>query len=202
MTEYELKCDVKAIKKELMKQLDEKRYEHTIGVADTAACLAMRYGIDMQKAYVAGLLHDCAKNFDSKKRNRLCEKYKIELTEYELKNPALIHAKLGAKVAAEKYGIDDSEILNAIRFHTTGKKEMTVLEKIIYAADFIEPNRKMLAVLPEIRNIIFKDLDEAVYLILNGTVAHLEGKELCIDPASLEAFQYYKQIHLHKDNSK
>ena len=201
MAEYELKYDAKAIKKELMKQLDEKRYEHTIGVADTAACLAMRYDIDMQKAYTAGLLHDCAKNFDSKKRNRLCEKYRIELTEYELKNPALIHAKLGAKVAEVKYGIDDPEIIDAIRFHTTGKKEMSVLEKIIYAADFIEPNRKMLPVLPEIRSVIFTDLDEAVYLILNGTVAHLEDKEQCIDPSSLEAFQYYKEIHFSKEKS-
>lgn len=199
MTEHELKFDTKAIKKELLKQLDEKRYEHTIGVADTAACLAMRYGVDMQKAYVAGLLHDCAKNYDSKKRNRLCNKYQIELTEYEIKNPALIHAKLGTKVASEKYGIDDPEILSAIRYHTTGKKEMTVLEKIIYSADFIEPNRKMLDILPGIRDIIFKDLDEAVYFILNSTVAHLENKEQCVDPASLEAYQYYKQIHIAKE---
>ena len=188
------------IREEVQEVVDEKRYEHTIGVADTAACLAMRYGEDMQKAYVAGLLHDCAKNYDSKKRNRLCEKYEITLTEYENKNPALIHAKLGAKIAAEKYGVEDDEILSAIRFHTTGKKEMTLLEKIIYSADFIEPNRKMLDILPRVRSTIFEDLDEAIYLILDSTMAHLEGKEHCIDPASFEAFQYYEKIHNNKQS--
>ena len=193
--------DVKAIKKDLSKILDEKRYEHTIGVAHTAAALAMCYGEDVNKAYLAGLLHDCAKCYDEKKRNILCKKYNVSLTKFEEENPFLIHAKLGAAIAKEKYKIIDDSILSAIRYHTTGNENMTVFEKIIFSADYIEAGRKKIEGLDAIRSIIFQDLDEAVYLILNGTVAHLEDKEQCIDPSSLEAFQYYKEIHFSKEKS-
>lgn len=190
--------DYKLIKKELCKQIDEKRYEHTLGVADTAACLAMRYNIDIDKAYLAGLLHDCAKCFDSKKRMSLCDKYNIELTKFELDNPSLIHAKLGAVLVREKYGIIDNDIISAIRYHTTGREDMTSLEKIIFSADYIEPNRKLVNRLSDIRSIIFNDLDEAVFMILENTVSYLDTKKQSIDDTSLNALEYYRKIHIEK----
>lgn len=186
--------DIKKIKKLLAKNLEEKRYEHTIGVADTAACLAMRYGYNVEKAYVAGLLHDCAKCIDNDKKIQLCKKYKVKLTKVEIENPFLIHAKLGAALAKEKYDVDDEEILSAIQYHTTGKENMSLLEKIIFSADYIEPGRKMILGLEEIRNTIFIDFDKAVYIILENTIKHLNNKNQIIDETSLSAYNYYKEL--------
>lgn len=188
------KYDIKKIKKLLEKNLEAKRYEHTIGVADTAACLAMKYGADITDAYVAGLLHDCAKCIDNDKKIQLCKKYDVKLSKVEIDNPFLIHAKLGAKLAEVKYGVADSEILSAIRFHTTGKSNMSLLEKIIFSADYIEPNRKMILGLEEIRRTIFDDFDKAVYIILENTIKHLNNKEQVIDSTSNEAYEYYKKL--------
>lgn len=188
------KYDIKRIKKNLEKELEDKRYEHTIGVADTAACLAMRYNYDIEKAYVAGLLHDCAKCIDNEKKIKLCKKYDVKLTQVEIDNPFLIHAKLGAALAKEKYGINDEDILESIKYHTTGKENMSLLEKIIFSADYIEPGRKKILGLEEIRNIIFVDFDKAVYLILKNTIQHLNNKNQVIDETSLSAFNYYKEL--------
>lgn len=192
--------DIKKIKKTLEKNLEEKRYEHTIGVADTAACLAMKYGYNVEKAYVAGLLHDCAKCIDNEKKLQLCKKYKVKLSKVEIENPFLIHAKLGAALAKEKYGIDDEEILDSIRFHTTGKENMTLLEKIIFSADYIEPNRKMILGLQEIRNTIFDDFDRAIYIILENTIKHLNNKKQIIDDTSMRAYEYYKDLVNYRNN--
>lgn len=183
--------DIKEIKTKLIKELEPKRYEHTIGVADTAFSLALRYGANYEKAYVAGLLHDCAKCYDNDKKFSLCKKYEVHLTDIEKNNPFLIHAKLGAAVAREKYGVTDPEILEAIKYHTTGKPGMGLLEKIIFSADYIEPGRKMILGLDEIRKVIFTDLDKAIYIILTNTIQHLINKEQTIDPASEEALKFY-----------
>lgn len=190
--------DINKIKKQLQKDLDAKRYEHTLGVAYTAANLAMKYGVSIQKAYIAGLLHDCAKCFDNDKKISLCKKYKVKLSEGEINNPSLIHSKLGAAYTKEKYEIDDIEIMDAISFHTTGKPDMTTLEKIVFSADYIEPHRKQILGLDEIRSVIYNDLDEAVYLILMNTIRHLNKKEQYIDEVSMLAFDYYKIIHYDK----
>lgn len=186
--------DYKTIKKTMSKQLDAKRYAHTIGVAYTATSLAMRYGADIEKAYLAGLLHDCAKCIETDEKLALCKKYKVDLTQFEIDNPFLIHAKLGSSLAEEKYGVEDPEVLSAIRYHTTGKPEMTLMEKIVFSADYIEPGRKMIPGLEEIRKIIFIDFDEAVCLILEGTMHHLKNKEQPIDGLSIEAYDYYCRI--------
>lgn len=186
--------DYKHIKKTLAKQLEPKRFEHTIGVAYTAAALAMRYGVDIEKAYLAGLLHDCAKCIGTEEKIALCKKYKVELTEFELDHPFLIHAKLGSCLAEKKYGVEDPDILSAIRYHTTGKPDMNMMEKIIFAADYIEPGRKMIPGLEEIRKEIFVDLDSAIVLILEGTMRHLKNREQPIDQMSVEAYEFYKKI--------
>ena len=184
---------IEKFKKKLCKDLTDDRYEHTIGVADTAFALALRYGADAENAYIAGLLHDCAKCFSNDKKFELCKKYGVELTQVEKDNPFLIHAKLGAVIAKEKYGIDDPEIQSAIAYHTTGKPGMTLLEKIIFSADYIEPGRKDIPGLKEIRECIFEDLDKAILLIYEGTLNHLKNKDQVIDDTSREAYEFYKK---------
>ena len=186
--------DIKAIKKQLEKRLDEKRYEHSLGVAYTAAALAMKYHCDMEQAYTAGLLHDCAKYLNEKESVELCEKYKVELTPIDREFPFLIHAKLGSVLAKEKYDINDPEILSAIQWHTTGRGNMSLLEKIIFSADYIEPGRKKIENLTSIRETIFDDLDRAVYLILANTIKHLEAKKQPIDEYSLKAIAFYEEV--------
>lgn len=178
---------------QLSEELDKKRYAHTLGVAYTAVSLAMAHGTDMYNAYLAGLLHDNAKCISSEKKRKLCKKHNIVLNEAEDKNPDLLHAKLGAIRAREKYHVEDRAVLEAIKYHTTGKPAMTELEKIIYIADYIEPNRKMLPGLPEIRTTAFRDLNRAMVLILKNTLAYLREKGVFIDPMTLETYEYYKE---------
>lgn len=178
---------------QLSEELDKKRYAHTLGVAYTAVSLAMAHETDMYNAYLAGLLHDNAKCISSEKKRKLCKKHDIVLNEAEDKNPDLLHAKLGAIRAREKYHVEDRAVLEAIKYHTTGKPAMTELEKIIYIADYIEPNRKMLPGLPEIRTTAFRDLNRAMVLILKNTLAYLKEKEVFIDPMTLETYEYYKE---------
>lgn len=178
---------------QLSEELDKKRYAHTLGVAYTAVSLAMAHGTDMYNAYLAGLLHDNAKCISSEKKRKLCKKHDIVLNEAEDKSPDLLHAKLGAIRAREKYHVEDRAVLEAIKYHTTGKPAMTELEKIIYIADYIEPNRKMLPGLPEIRTTAFRDLNRAMVLILKNTLAYLREKGVFIDPMTLETYEYYKE---------
>lgn len=192
--------DYKTIKKAMSKQLDAKRYAHTIGVAYTSASLAMRYGADIEKAYLAGLLHDCAKCIETDEKLALCKRYKVRLTQFEIDNPFLIHAKLGSCLAEKKYGIEDLEVLSAIRYHTTGKPDMSLMEKIVFSADYIEPGRKIIPGLEEIRKTIFVDFDLAICMILEGTMRHLKNKEQPIDELSVEAYDYYRKV-TRQDNT-
>lgn len=185
----------KKIKEQLEKNLDKKRMEHTEGVAYMAAALAMRYGVDIEKAYLAGLLHDCAKCIEKKKQYALCEKYGIELSDSEKENASLVHSKLGAFLAKEKYDVEDEEILSAVQYHTTGRENMTLLEKIIFVADYVEPGRKPIAGLDEIRATIFVDIDVAVYKILRNTIGFLEENNKTIDARSENALLYYEKFY-------
>lgn len=185
------KTDIQKIKKELLKELDSKRFEHTIGVADTAACLAMRYDCDMQRAYLAGLLHDCAKCMTHDERLHYCQKHNIEVTDVEKQNPSLLHAKVGAEMCRRKYEIEDDEICSAVRYHTTGRPAMTMLEKIIFIADYLEPNRNEAEDLPIVRKQVFCDLDEALCTILKDTLIYLDGSNKVIDPMTLKTYEYY-----------
>lgn len=186
--------DIYKLQNQLKKVLEPKRYEHTLGVSYTAVCLAFVYGADDNKALLAGLLHDCAKCLSHTKRLSICKKNGIEITDIEEKNPVLLHAKVGAYLAREKYGIDDLEITNAILYHTTGKPDMSLLEKIIYVADYIEPQRKKLPRLEEIRKIAFSDLDMSIYMILENSVSYLENGNTMIDTKTKETYDYYKEM--------
>ncbi|WNV56618.1 bis(5'-nucleosyl)-tetraphosphatase (symmetrical) YqeK [Oscillospiraceae bacterium NTUH-002-81] len=183
--------DLKKIKKKLKNELDESRYEHTIGVMDTAACLAMRYGADLTQALVAGLLHDCAKCIPNDKKLKLCKKNGIEVTPFEEKAPFLLHAKLGAWMAEHEYHVSDPAILSAIACHTTGKPDMSLLDKIVFIADYIEPGRNKAPGLPEIRRLSFTDIDQALIRILSDTLDYLASSNDPIDPATQNVLDYY-----------
>ena len=185
---------IEDIKKKIKKTLDRDRYQHTLGVAYTATCLAMRYGADLEDAFVAGLLHDCAKCIPSDEKYRLCNENGIELSDFEKENPALIHAKLGASLAEKKYGIKNKDILDSIRTHTTGEPGMGLLQKIIFTADFIEPRRDQAKNLYEIRKLAFIDLNKAIEKILYDTLNYLgKKKDALIDPATRLTYEYYSK---------
>ncbi len=187
------KTDIAKLRKAMEKELDAKRFEHTLGVAYTAASLAMVYDIDLNKAIVAGLLHDCAKCLSDEKRISICEKKKIEITKVEYEKPSLLHAKVGMYLAKKDYDIDDEDILNAILYHTTGRPGMSMLEKIIYIADYIEPGRKQLPKMSEIRKAAFQNIDEALVLSMEGTLSYLQDTNEVIDPVTQATYDYYKK---------
>ncbi len=186
--------ELKKIRKAMEKALDGKRFEHTLGVEYTAAALAMRYGASLKDAQLAGLLHDCAKCLSDEKRLSICEKHNISVTEYERRNPSLLHAKVGSFMAMEEYGVTDSDVIHAILNHTTGRPAMSLLEKIVFVADYIEPGRDKAANLSEIRQLAFVDLDRALLRILEDTLVYLESDEEEIDPQTRKTYEYYRDL--------
>lgn len=191
MDQIENTYDKEKIRKKIKHTLDKHRYQHTIGVSYTAAALAMNYDEDMRKAELAGLLHDCAKYMPGDEMLKLCKDYQIKVAEIEQKNLFLLHAKLGSYMAEHIYGVTDKDILNAIKWHTTGHPDMTTLEKIIFIADYIEPNRTEAPNLREIRHQAFTDLDEAMRIILKDTLDYLNSIHVEIDRMTEETYQYY-----------
>ena len=194
--------NIKKIRKAMEKTLDHKRFEHTLGVAYTAAALAMRYDEDMIKAETAGMLHDCAKCMSNEKRLSICEKHNISVNEIERKNPFLLHAKVGSYIAMKKYNIHDRDTINAILNHTTGRPDMSLLEKIISVADYIEPGRKQAPNLAEIRKLAFIDLDKALFRILEDTLVHLHDEEGDIDSMTQKTYDFYKEYLLNRENEE
>lgn len=188
------------LQKKVKKELDSSRFQHTMGVMYTAAALAMCYGADIERAQVAGLLHDCAKCIPNDKKIRMCKERQIEITKVELSSPFLLHSKLGAYLAKEKYGVEDPEILSAIQWHTTGRPNMTTLEKIIFTADYIEPLRSKAENLPEVRKLAFHDLNLTICRILEDTLHYLDSGQGEIDPVSRSAFRYYHNLFFETED--
>ena len=184
---------IKDLKKELKKEMDDSRFEHTLGVMYTCGALAMRYGYDLEKAMLAGLMHDCAKCMPNAKKLKAAEKNHLEITDLERKNPFMLHAKLGAFLAKKKYDIEDRELLDAIRWHTPGRPDMTMLDKIVYIADYIEPKRDKAPNLHEIRQLAFLDLDKALLRILEDTLGYLGDSTDHIDSMTKKTYDFYKQ---------
>ena len=188
--------EIEEIQEKLQKKISPKLFRHIVGVRYTAEALAMRYDVNMDQAGTAGVLHDCAKYLSGEKMYQKCQKHQIAISPSEEKNPMLLHAKLGAYLAEHKYGVQDPEVLSAIRWHTTGKEDMTVLEQIVFLADYIEPHRKIIPGLDQVRRMAFQNLEEAVYLTLKNTVSYLEeqavktGKKK-FDPTTQAAYKYY-----------
>ena len=183
------------LRKELEKELKPDRFDHTLGVAYTSASLAMVHGANVEKALIAGFLHDCAKCLSHEEQLKICEKNNIELSDVERRNHSLLHAKAGIYIASTKYEIRDREILDAIRYHTTGRENMSLLEKIVYIADFIEPNRKPLDDMNIIRQEAFSDKDKCLAHILYNSIVYLRtiGKEC--DDTTMKAYEFYKKYY-------
>ncbi|KXL52864.1 nicotinate-nucleotide adenylyltransferase [Anaerotignum neopropionicum] len=192
--EVKFMLELDVMQEKLQSAMSIKRYIHTMGVADEAERLAEIFGTqkDKQKARVAGLLHDCAKDFPPQVRDRFCKEYKVPVDDFMKMVPDLIHPFLGAEVAKRDYLVEDEDILGAIRFHTTGKANMTLLEKIIYIADFIEPNREPFDGLEEARRLAYLDLDMTMKYILEQTIQYVKSRGRELHPFSLEALEYYK----------
>ena len=152
--------------------LKPKRMPHVLGTEQEAVRLAEKYGADVTKARIAALLHDCTKKLDMDEQLALCRQYAIPLDELEQKALKLLHSKTGAAIARDVFAVDD-EIYNAILYHTTGKPDMTLLEKIIYLADYIEPTRDFPGV-ETLRRTVYEDLDRGLLLGLTMTIDEME----------------------------
>lgn len=173
-------------------ELKPERFLHTLGVCKMAAELSKRFGEDVEKAYKAALLHDCAKNIPKDEMYSMCEKSGVFLDEFEKKTPSLVHAKLGAYLVKEKYKIDDEDIINAVKWHTLGRVGMTKLEKIIFVADMIEEGRNFKWA-EEIRKKGFDDLDNLVSVCADSTIQFNEGKGNELHPNAYMVRDYYKK---------
>ena len=175
-----------------VKMLSAKRLEHTLGVRDTAMKLCDLYGGDKEKAEVSAILHDIFRGRTVDELNDLVKKY--GLPDKYIGNANLAHGKLAEAYAREEMGVLDPDILNAISYHTTGRKEMTLLEKIVFLADAIEPGRDY-PLVEKLRDIAFNEsLDRACLMTLDGTINHLinQGiKREDIDIDTLEAYEYF-----------
>ena len=191
---------MKKIKKYLKKHLTKERYHHTLGVAYTAISLAMRYNPDIRnsnfikKAEIAGMLHDCAKCMDNDKNLRICKENHLSYRQFEWNHPYLLHGKVGAYIAKSRFGIDDNDILQAITWHTTGRPNMSLLEKIVFIADYIEPSRRPVPELDKIRQLAFIDIDEAVEKVLLNTLQYLKTKKAPIDLMTQTTYNSYTKI--------
>ncbi len=174
--------------------LSPKRYRHTLGVVDAAKDLALRYGGDVQQAQIAGMLHDITKECSVLEQFDYCAEFGIELTDLELRSPKLLHAKTGAGYARNRLDITDPMILDALRYHTTGRRHMTKLDKILYLADYIEVNRDFPGV-DEVRALIDNGLDAMMYQAMKQTIQELLDKSSPIHP---DTFECYNQLLLER----
>lgn len=186
------------MKEKLGTMLTEHRYIHSLGVMETAIKMAERFGVDPEKAKIAGLLHDCAKQISHEEQLAMCDRLGIELDQVKRDSTALIHADLGARLAEIAFGITDESILGAIRNHTLGRANMTELEKVLYLADIIEPNRKPFEGLIRLRELCRENLDEAVLYGLELGIANVARKGRILHNQTKEAEAYYRQL-LHKE---
>lgn len=169
------------------KYLKGGRYEHSVNTAKEAAALARAYGADENKAYTAGILHDLAKDFTKKEALLQAAKYGIEVDGYCRENIELLHGLLSAEIAKKELDVQDEEILSAIACHTTGKRGMSLLDKIIYVADLIEPKRGF-AGIEDIRNTAYNDMDKAVLTAVKSVLAYVMERGLVIHPDTIEAY--------------
>lgn len=185
--------DILKYSDEIKDRIGEKRFLHTLRVKDTAIELAKIYSVDEDKAAVAGLLHDCAKIRDVNLLKEEAQENGLKVEGDFEKAPQIIHSYLGSLFAEKLYNVHDEDILNAIKYHTTGRENMSSLEKIIFLADSIEPMRNFDGVI-KLRELSYKDLDEAMYFSLNSTIKMLAEKNIYIVPETLYARNFYREM--------
>ena len=181
--------DYEALKDLLKSRLNVKRYYHSLCVMDEAMVLAEQLGADKEKAKLAGLLHDITKNTPDEEQLALLDKYGVLLTDTERITQKLHHAMSGACFVEHELNITDSDIINAIRYHTTAKADMSPLEKVIYMADFISADRDYDGV-NDLRELAHRDFDEAMLVAIAFTINELLEKRSPIHPDTLAAWNF------------
>lgn len=183
------------IKDWLKKNLNEERYSHSLGTADCAAELAKQFGLNEEKAFTAGLLHDCAKCFSNEKLLEIIQE-NLEVEEAEMLNYKTLHAPVSAYYAKEKFGVTDNEILSAIRWHTLGQIEMSDFEKIIFLADKIEPNTRDKEYSAIIRNYLAEEngLNKALLKCYKETIKSLVKRDLKICLLTIEIYNKLEDL--------
>jgi len=185
--------------KTLQVRLSPKRFKHTMGVVEEALRLANCYDVNKEKARWAALLHDCAKEYSSYKKHTLSKLWRIELDEILVADIDIAHGLIGAESARRDFLVDDDEILQAIRYHTTGHKAMTMLDKIIMLADYIEPYRDDWGPIKEMRELASTDINKALILGTNCTIKETKNNRRQVHPWSIDALKQLKKQKEKKD---
>ena len=187
-----MKLSSEELRAEALSLLDERRIPHVLGCESEALRLAERWEADREAASVAALLHDCTKKLSFEEQLKMCSCYGIVLDSGQREAPKLLHALTGAALARERFGVSE-EIEFAIRFHTTGKPEMSLLEKIIYLADYIEPTRAFEG-LEALRSLAYEDIDGAMALALEMSLEEIENNGQVPYKDTVEARNYYRGV--------
>ncbi len=180
------------IEEQVKKKLKKSRFRHTLGVAYTASCMAMRYGVDVDKAYLAGILHDNAKHLDDDQMLKAAREAGIAVTDFDRRNPFILHGPVGAARAKKKFGIRDADLLNAVANHTVGRCGMSLLEEIVFIADYIEYGRDRAVNLSQIRALAFEDTHRCMKKILTDTAEYIGNTGQELDERMLGVLDYYK----------
>ena len=184
--------DLSAVQKRLQNTLSPRRYQHSLGTAAEAEHLAQHWGVDPQRAYLAGLLHDSAKGQPDEQLLALAKEYHIPIDTWEAAHPDILHGPVAAALLLEQWGVNDPEISEAIALHTVPAFAMSTLAKILYLADKIEPNRKSWPGLDEIRRLAYLDLDQAMEAMLRHSVEFLAQRADDLHPSTKEIWQQYR----------
>jgi predicted HD superfamily hydrolase involved in NAD metabolism len=173
----------------LRTHLNVQRYEHSLRVRDTAVNMAEFYKVNIEKARLAGLVHDCAKDMSGSQLRELVANHGYSIDEVCKYSSAIMHGLGGAIIAKEVMGIEDADVLNAVTYHTTGRENMSVLEKIIYLADYIEPMRNF-PMVEKLRELSYKSLDEALLLSFNNTINYIIARGQLLHYDTIDARNY------------
>jgi len=181
-----MEYDIDALRRELEKRVPQKRLAHSIGVMDTAVKLAARWGANVEKARAAGLLHDVTKALTYDEQLKLCDRFGIMIDAVERREPKLLHAVTGAYVVRREFKIDDDDIFDAIRYHTTARADMSMLEIAVYLADFIEPGRDFEGV-DDVRRAVERGPYEGLLYALDFSIYEVVGKKSMLHPDTIEA---------------
>jgi len=181
---------IKRAEHKIKEVLKEERYVHSINTAKMAVDLAKIYNVSENVAYIAGLLHDYAKEHNGKELLHFADIYGVEIDEYQAKQPKILHGPIGAEMVKEEFKIFDEDILNSIRYHTTGRKNMSMLEKIIYLSDYLEEGRDHGYHLIHLRKLVFNDINKTLLIVIDKTLKYLIDNNKIIQRNSIEARNY------------
>lgn len=185
--------NLELIKEKLNLMLPQGRMKHSLNVANCASELSEKYDLDKEKAYIAGLVHDCAKYLNYNQANEYINKYEIYLDELEENNLALSHSVIGSVIAEYEFGIKEKDIINSIKYHTTGREDMSILEKVIYISDLIEKDRDF-PIVDKLRELAYGgDINSALLVSFDNTIKFVIDNKQLIHPRTVSARNYIMQ---------